>query len=476
MGVVVRQSIWNSLNSYVGVALGALNTLVFFPYVFLNERSFTGEINFIMAFATVASTLGHLGLPIAIGTYFPRFKEGSKAQGQLWSFSVLALSGLSLLAVLASVLYSSFINPHAANTVQVILICIGMLGFELFAALSQHYKAVIFPQFLKHVFRRLLITGALAASYFLDIESITFYYILSSGYLLQIVLVALYSRKFLPAWQWSFAELELKEILKYGGMVMLASGAMIMVSRIDMIMIRTLLTKDEVALYNIVLFIGMVVSVPAKALVVSLRPYLTRAWADGNVLELGKIYRKSALNQMISNSLLFLLVWNFLDIAWLILPETYQFAEGAWVVFAIGLGEIIQGATGINGIILTVADRQRFNFYSGLALLVVTVLTNFLFIPAFGLMGAAFASLLAMSLINIFKVAILGKELKLWPQSKELFQVMGGFVAALALLFWVQGLGLGLVAKMGVGFLVIIGVYGGLYRFTQVFHDFKSLR
>ncbi|MDR9443056.1 MAG: lipopolysaccharide biosynthesis protein, partial [Schleiferiaceae bacterium] len=62
MGIVIRQSFYNTINSYVGVALGALNTMILFPRLFPEDPSFMGEVQTILAGATVYGSFGHLGL------------------------------------------------------------------------------------------------------------------------------------------------------------------------------------------------------------------------------------------------------------------------------------------------------------------------------------------------------------------------------------------------------------------------------
>ncbi len=472
MGIVAKQSFWNSINSYLGVALGALNTMVFFPYVFLADADFNGEIQTVLAFAAIASTLGHLGLPITITTYFPRLKESQRAQ--LWSLALLLISASSMALGLASLVVRFGFGLAANNIFFALIITLSMLSFELFAALSQHHKEVIFPQFLKQVFRRMIVTVALALSFFLEIGHTSFYYVLAIGYGIQVLLALRHSRRHFPTFQWRFDQIQLRPIVSYGLMVMLASAAMILVSRIDILMIRGLLGKAEVAFYNIAFFIGTVVSVPSKALFVSLRPFLAKAWADQDLPEIESIYRRSALNQMISTSLIFLLIWVNLDLAWLIIPEEYQFADAAWVVLAIALGEIIQGASGVNGIILTITDRQRFNFYTGLALIGITIATNFLFIPRFGLLGAAVASFSAMFLINLIKLIILGRDLHIWPHSKALFQVLFVGLTAFGLVSLVQAQGLALYFELPLGSGLVLICFGLLYRYSQAFDDLKG--
>ena len=122
-----------------------------------------------------------------------------------------------------------------------------------------------------------------------------------------------------------------------------------------------------------------------------------------------------------------------------------------------------------------ISDRQRFNFYSGLSLLVITVITNFLLIPQLGLLGAAIASLIAMTLFNFIKLWILGKELKIWPFSALFLKVIPVLFVCFGLIYIIQSANLALALEIMLG-LVLIGLsFLILYRYSTALDDFKAI-
>lgn len=418
MGIVIKQSFYNSINAYLGVGLGALNTLILFPQIFKDSPDFMGEVNTMLATATILATFGHLGTPTAVLSYLPRF---NKAQARsLTTYASLIALGVSLVLLIGGGWY--FFATQAPDYVMAgIAIAVGMMAFEVFASFAQIDGRVVVPELLKKVFRRLILLVALLYAYGVDRSPRSFYSILLVGYALHLLLILVYVRPSLPGWSWSLRPLPLKTLLFYGLFVSLATGAMVLVSKIDILMIKRLLSKADVAFYSIAFFIGSVVSVPAKSMMLSLRPIVSKAWARDAREEVAQVYKKSALAQLLMNGLLFLLVWVNIDLFYWFLPENYQ--QGQWVVFFIALGEVLAGGTGINGLIMTVSSKQRYNLYSGLLLIVLTVLTNFWLIPIYGIEGAALASVIALVLFNLVKLIMVRRFFGLLPFSLDYLKV-----------------------------------------------------
>ncbi len=473
MGKVAKQSLWNSANAYLGVLLGAFNGMYLFPRVFLNEPDFYGEINTLLATATIISSFGHLGFPIAIGTYLPKLSRAQKES--FWTLSLLATFLSSLVLSLAALVIYQF-NPDWMGSVSyLLLVSLSMLLFEVFASLSQNYSKVIFPQFLKNTFRRLIILAALILCAYGGGQD-EFYLVLGIGYVLQLLAVAWYALPDMPRWNFNISTIDLREVLKYGGFVMLASASILVVSKIDILMIRTMLGEAPVAFYSIAFFIGSVVAVPVKSIIVSIRPFMSKAWARNDMKEVNQLYKKSALTQLALTGFLFLVVWSNFDIAMLILPYEYRFDGAATIVFFIGLSEIIKGATGTNGMILTVSNKQSYNFYSGLVLIILTIVGNAWLIPKMGIVGAALASLLALSIFNFFKIYLVHRFYQLLPFGKEFWIVA---IAIGLSLFGVQMVHKyvdGIIPVLVIGNLWSLVLVIILYKYTKALDDFKVFK
>ena len=87
MGIVRNQSIKNSISFYIGMAIGAINTVIIYPNVFNDYPEHFGLIQIIVAYAVVVATFSSLGMPKIFLRFFPTIKE----KGQLFFFSIITL-------------------------------------------------------------------------------------------------------------------------------------------------------------------------------------------------------------------------------------------------------------------------------------------------------------------------------------------------------------------------------------------------
>ena len=85
MGIVKNQSIKNSISFYIGMAIGAINTVIIYPNAFNDYPEHFGLIQILVAYAIVVSTFTTLGIPKTFVRFFPAIKE----KGQLYFLSLV---------------------------------------------------------------------------------------------------------------------------------------------------------------------------------------------------------------------------------------------------------------------------------------------------------------------------------------------------------------------------------------------------
>ena len=103
MGIVRNQSIKNSMSFYIGMAIGAINTVIIYPNVFNDHPEHFGLIQILVAYSIVIATFSSLGIPKTFIRFFPAIRQ----KGQLYFLSLITpLFGF----VIMSVCYSFFKN------------------------------------------------------------------------------------------------------------------------------------------------------------------------------------------------------------------------------------------------------------------------------------------------------------------------------------------------------------------------------
>lgn len=140
---------------------------------------------------------------------------------------------------------------------------------------------------------------------------------------------------------------------------------------------------------------------------------MNEAFKIGDMKKVSDFYRRTSLNQLAVGLLLFIGVLGNLHNLFSILPPEY--AGGAVIFFVIGLANLFDLATGINSSIVLASPFYKHDLYATVSLLVVAVFLNFMFIPVWGINGAAFATAISIFIYNTYKCAIVWKRLKMQP-------------------------------------------------------------
>ena len=144
----------------------------------------------------------------------------------------------------------------------------------------------------------------------------------------------------------------------------------------------TISAEGQYIFNTLAFYIGNAIAVPGRSVITISVPLLSKACENQNLKEIKTIYSKSSINQLIVSGFLFLIIWLNLHDVFTLLPE--KFTHGKWVVFYIGLAQLINMACGVNGAIIVNSDYYKFDLYTNLFLLIVTICSNLLLIPKLG--------------------------------------------------------------------------------------------
>ena len=85
MGIVRNQSIKNSLSFYIGMIIGALNTVIIYPNAFHDNPEYFGLIQIIIAYGVIISAFTSLSTPQIFLRFFPSINQ----KGQLYLISFI---------------------------------------------------------------------------------------------------------------------------------------------------------------------------------------------------------------------------------------------------------------------------------------------------------------------------------------------------------------------------------------------------
>ncbi|MES2748171.1 MAG: polysaccharide biosynthesis C-terminal domain-containing protein [Bacteroidota bacterium] len=431
MGIVINQSIKNTIITYIGFVIGAANTLFMYPH-FLGE-TYYGLTGYLLSSANVIMPLMAFGVHNTLIKFFTQYKT-EKEKGQFLTF-VLMLPFLFLLpmAVLGYLSYeqiASFLsreNPIIYDYVwqiPVIGLCMGY--FEIFYAWVKVHMQSVFGSFVKEIVLRVFITIFLFAVYLKWITPLVFINSLMVIYLASMLVMFLYAMK-VKRIAFSFVlPTNSKSVFVYSFFIILSGSIANMLLDIDKNMIGQYIKIENIAYYSVAIFIATVISVPSRAMHQITYPITAKLMTDGKYDELNALYKKTSITLQIIGGLVFIGILVNINQLYLLLPENYR--GGVFVVFTIGLSKYFDLILGNNNAIIFNSKYYKAVLFLGLLLAFLAISLNMIFIPLYGINGAAIATLISITLYSIAKLLFVVLKMKLYPFSNKTYLSFAIFV------------------------------------------------
>lgn len=483
MGVIIRQSLLNSLSSYSGLALGAVNTLILYPLAFMPENTAVyGLIQMILNYTLIISTFTAFGMPQVMVRFHQRVKEA--LHGELGFFGIIVpiafLLPLGILLLVYREPLAFWLTENAEDgellyTYLPLLVFTAAFNvyFEIFSSISQVHLRSVLPQFLKEVGRRLVATLLLLA-FLLDwINTEQFIWLFCLMFPAQfVIMLFVLWRKGQLKLQRSLKGLPLRSMVDFGFFGFLTFGGELLLSRIDQLMIAKYINLENVVYYTIAFFIGNVINTPLRASLGISRPIVSAKIEREEYSELNSLFKRASLGLTLVAGWLFVGIVVSLEMIYELLP--FEFGEGVEVTLLIASGKLISTTMGWNGIILNMSQRYRMAFWMNIGVIAATIGANLYFIPRFGVMGVALVALLVIVFNNSWKTFYLWKHFGLNPFSLQLGGVLLWMTAVAAgFFYWPLNVNpwWGIPVKSALASLIFLAP---LY-FLRVFPDFNAL-
>lgn len=484
MGVIKKQGIITSVVLYASTLLGFVVTLYFFPKYLTAE-----EIGLTRVFTDIALLLAPfvlLGVPNTFVRYYPYFKNSEEMKAKLRLLSVLisAVGGtivLLLFTLFFEQLKNSFMEKSALLTGFLHLVPLLIVIFSLRQLIAAYYRSelnTIIPNIYEEFVQRILISLVVVAYFFFGFDvSILVYFWISLNALVLLFMALNYRVIGSLKLAWSLEGVPrdtIREMLIYGLFVIATRVSSSLIVKIDTWMLSSMSGLNETGVYYIALSIGVLVELPKRSISQIAMPVLSSSWKNNNIENIQMIYHKTSLNQLLASGLLFILVITNLKDLFDIIPNGNVYRDGVWVVYFIGLGKLFAVATGSNIEILQMSKHFRMTLYVRMFLVVIVIVSNLIFIPLYGISGAAFSTSLSYLLFNIVLFFYLYFKLKLQPFRMSNLIALG-ILLAIYFPFVYLDLDFGSIVNIGLRSFLIIAAFSVLVLTTSVSEDANLL-
>ncbi len=427
MGVVKRQGIKESIVAYFGVIIGAISLLIIQPYCL--EPQEIGMIKMLIALASLMTPFIVLGMNASMIKFFPEFNNPEEKHYGLISFVLtVPIIGFILLSI-GFLTFQGDIAEYYTTKKENSLIVSYLpyaLPLTLFMAyililkdISRSVLKVVVPSILQNIWLRVATIVSVILYYCEIIKFSSLIGCLVMMYGVSVLIMLLYTRHLgmlhLKPDRRFFKKEKLKEVGNYASYVLFIGLSGYIVNYIDILMIGSLEGESQAGIYAIAFFIGTVIEIPRRSLSSITTPLVAQAFNDNNISKIKYLYSNVSINLLIIGSILLIGIWSNIDNLFRLMPNGEIYAAGKYIVLLIGLAKLFNMATSINGEIILLSPYFRFNLYAMILLTTLTIASNAYFIPIYGIIGAAVASLVTVFIFNISKLVYLWLKLKMQP-------------------------------------------------------------
>jgi O-antigen/teichoic acid export membrane protein len=485
MGIIQRQGIANAIITYTGILIGFVS-LIYIQPRFLSKEEL-GLVRVLFSFSALIGTVFPLGSGSITFRYFPFFKNIDKRHHGFFALMVLwPMVGFAAVALLIllfkSWIISRYINTSALFTGYFNYVFLFTLTLGMVSVLTSYLFALfktIFPGLINEIIQRLLYIAVILLYYFGYIDFNNFLRAFIGIYVLQLICLLCYilivDRPGLKINADFLRSQNPRSMISYGLVLSFSSLASLGLKYLDVVMLGQFVILQKVGIYAVAAFIPTVIEAPLNALDKITNPKIGDAWAKEKVDEIKEIYFKSTKYLMLIGGLLFLGINLNIKTLYKIIPNNYS--EGIPVVIIISIGTFVNMCTGVNDAIIFNSKKYIYGTYMLLILLTLAVVNNLIFIPRYGITGAAFATALSAFVYNLIKYFFIWKNFRLQPfdfNSLKILIVMG-LVAGLNLFFPViQNPVLEIIVR-SVAITFLYGLFTMLFSIVPEFHGYIPL-
>ena len=430
---------------YIGLIVGFVNNSLLFPrYV---GEEILGFTQWLIELAGLFIMLASFASNATIIRFFPYFRDKSQDHNGFFGFIVLLRTiGLVFTALLLYLAKGLILDIYSKETSQYYIetyypLLIVVLALTCYLEMLENYLAALMrpriPTFFRDVFGRLTLLALILLYHFRIISLNEFIILYAWRFLLSILGMA--------AFTYYIGELHLKvgfhifrgpyfkQIASYSFYSIFATIGSKITTKIDILMIPSLLNFALGGIYVVYSFFASVIILPHQGIAKIASPILADAWKREAYDEIKALYSRTALNNFAAGMLIFVgLAINLNNIVSILGP---QFEVGKYVAVFLGVGQLSHIANGYNGLLINYSPQFRYDLYFKIITAVITVITNYIFISAYGIAGAAVATALTIILINAFIQAFIYRHYRMHPFSRNMLYVIGLGIACLLVNF-----------------------------------------
>ena len=431
MGIIQKQGVKSSFYIMLGFVIGAINLLVLFPLFFTkNDQGLVRAIIDIGATLSVFCTLGTL--PV-VYKFYPFYNQYLGPQKNELPFITLLLNlmGFGLLLIIGwhekdFIIRKLGKSPSLAQYFNYVYpYTFFLLLFYWLEAFAWGLRKGVYTNFLRETAIRILTTILIVAFGFHWITLPQFIVLFSFIYAVPVVLLFI---NLIQSKQWSLRAFTISSVTRRLKGKMISFALFVFAGQFfnllartnDTFMIVGLRGLSDASIFAIATYVSAILEIPQRSLNSISIPVLAQSWKDKDFANIKHIYHKSVSNLLVIGLMLFGLIWLNIEnlvafLNWVSHKQSGGYDAISKLIFILGIAKLIDLATGVNGQIIGTSNYWKFDFFTNLFYILLSIPLNYYLILNYSLEGLAYSNLIALTLYNSIRFTFLYKKFNLQP-------------------------------------------------------------
>jgi O-antigen/teichoic acid export membrane protein len=427
MGIVLRQSAWNTGILFIGIGIGFVNEVLLLRNFLEAEQ--VGLAKILAQASILMAQISTLGGSSIILRYFPRFRELNEKQGGiLFGTACIVLLGFVLVCTTLGLIWEPLLDSYRDKSPIIgeyafLLFPMFFCGayFFLLEAYSRSLLKTIAPNVFREIFNRVGISILVLVFASGWISAHQFFLLFAVVYCLQFFLLAFWmglhkQLKWRPDWSF-FKKDNIKEIFSFGLFTIAVILAASMFTTIDSLMVGAYIDAETVAVYMLGVYLTSVLMAPGRSLLRISAPIVAEHWENNDLVEMNKLYRQVSDNGIAASGMLFLCILAGSELLFSLMREADLYRPALEIFTVLAIGRLFDVGTLLNRTILTTSRKYRLNLLFTGSSAILAILLNVWAIPKYGAIGAAWATALSFLFMNGSSILYIWIRFKLWPFS-----------------------------------------------------------
>jgi O-antigen/teichoic acid export membrane protein len=401
-----------------------------------------GVLSLCLVLLEISIVISGLGLQRGVARFIA-FNRAKKSSEKIWGTIISSLaitiiigvSAFSALYLLSANIANFFKAPELTTVIKWMAITVPAMNLiNVLASVFQGFEKVEVHALFSKIFfalTKLIIIGVII-SLGLSFKGVISAYVISP--LLILFVLIFYSvyklPKLLPFRGYSFNAIEL---IRFSFPILATALLWIIMQRIDLLMVGYFLPEENIGQFSAVFRLNEFLPFILTSASFIYLPIATRMMSNKEEDNLSRIY--SALTKWCYIASLPLLL-AFIVFPHYVMPLLFgsSYAYAALTLRILSLGYLVHILAGLNGTTIIAAGKTWILFTNSIIALIINFILNWIFIPKFGINGAALATAISYIFINLVYSSEIFQLWRLHPFTKSYIKVLAGtFMLALAL-------------------------------------------